>query len=199
MPSTETTIQAFASIGTPDEPTLQQVMESEHWPEWLARIYEELASLKEMGMYEDVDALPPGQKAVGSKWVFKLKCDENGNVMRYKARLVAQGYTQIPGQDFNHTLTPVACWDSIRLLLSLVALHNWELCHIEIKTAYLNGRLKEDIYMWCPKILGPGFWHLLKTIYRLKQSGHEWYQDMDKSYEDMGFQRCESDWSIHHH
>ena len=110
---------------------------------------------------------------------------------------MAKGYSQIPGQDFNHTFAPVARWDSIRLLLSLAAIHDWELRHIDIKTAYLNGVLKEDIYMQHPEILRPGFWHLLKAIYGLKQSGREWYLQLNAFFESIGFHRCKSDWSVH--
>jgi hypothetical protein len=201
-PETHEIIQAFALDESEeillDEPTLRQAMTSSKWPEWQAAIHQELASLKEMGTYDDIDALPPGRKAVGSKWVLLIKRDENGEISRYKARLVALGYAQIQGQDYNYTFAPVARWDSIRLVLSLTAIHDWELRHIDIKTAYLNGVLKEDIYMRRPEILGPGYWHLKKTIYGLKQSGREWYADLNQTYASIGFTRCETDWSIHH-
>jgi len=188
--------RAFA-IGTEDEPTLKQAMESEHWPEWLAAIYEELESLKEMGVYEEVDQLPLDRKAVGSKWVFRLKRDEHGEIVRHKARLVAQGYTQIPGQDFNHTFAPVARWDSIRFILSLTAIYDWELRHLDVKTAFLNGILKEEVYLRRPEILGHSYWRLIKALYGLKQSGREWYLDIDGTYQEMNYTRCESDWSVH--
>jgi hypothetical protein len=195
-------IQAFALDESEeillDEPTMKQAMASSNWPEWQAAIHQELASLKEMGTYEDVDSLPPGRKAVGSKWVLLIKRDENGEISRYKARLVTQGYAQIQGQDYNYTSAPVARWNSIHLILSLTAIHDWELRHIDIKTAYLNGILKEDIYMRRPEILGPGYWHLKKMIYGLKQSGREWYTDLDQTYKSIGFVRCKADWSIHH-
>jgi hypothetical protein len=201
-PGTKEIIQAFsvteADEVTIDEPTIQEAMRSTLWPEWLAAIHQELASLKAMGVYEEIDSLPPGRKAVGSKWVLLIKRNENGEVTRHKARLVAQGCSQIPGQDFTHTFAPVARWDSIRLVLCLAAIHDWELRHIDIKTAFLNGTLKEDIYLRRPEILGPGYWHLMKALYGLKQAGREWYFELDGSYKSMGFARCESDWSVHH-
>jgi hypothetical protein len=126
---------------------LQEAMNSRHWPEWLAAIHQELASLEAMNVYQEVDELPPNKKAVGSKWVLVIKRDENGDISRFKARLVAQGFTQIPGQDFTHTFAPVARWDSIRFILSIAAINDWEICHIDIKTAYLNGVLDEEIYL----------------------------------------------------
>jgi len=104
----------------------------------------------------------------------------------------------IPGQDYNHTFAPVARWDSIRFVLSLAAIHGWELQHIDIKTTFLNGVLKEDIYMRQPQILGTGYWRLKKALYGLKQAGREFYYDMDNTYQTVGFTRCETDWSVYH-
>jgi hypothetical protein len=84
-------------------------------------IHKENKALKAKEVYEEIDAVPPGRKAIGSKFVFRVKRDENGHVVRFKSRLVAQGYTQVPGQDFNHTFAPVAKWDSICFLLSTAA------------------------------------------------------------------------------
>jgi hypothetical protein len=181
-----------------DEPTLKEAMKSKDWPQWEAAMHLELASLKAMEVYEEVDELPAGKKAVGSKWVLLIKRDEHGDVTRYKARLVAQGFTQIPGQDFNHTFAPVARWDSIRHLLCLATINNWELRHIDIKSAYLNGDLEEEIYLRRPEITGAGFWRLLKALYGLKQSGRQWYQNINSTYQSLGMTRCGSDWSVHH-
>lgn len=132
-------------LDSADEPTLKEAMKSRDWDQWEAAIHMELASLKAMEVYEEVDDLPLGKKAVGSKWVLLKKRDENGEISKYKARLVAQGFTQIPGQDYTHTFAPVARWDSIRHLLCLAAIFDWELHHIDIKTAYLNGDRKSVV------------------------------------------------------
>jgi hypothetical protein len=182
----------------PEPRNIQEARESKNWPEWLGAIHQELASLEAMNVYEEVNELPPGKKAVGSKWVLVIKRDENGDISRFKARLVAQGFTQIPGQDFTHTFAPVARWDSIRFILSVAAMNDWEIRHIDIKTAYLNGVLNEEIYLKRPSILGSGYWLLRKALYGLRQSGRQWYFEMDGTYKEMGMIRCESDWSVHH-
>ena len=91
------------------------------WPKWKAAMQEELASLRRHGTYELVNDLPTGRKAIGYKWVFKLKLNPDNSIARYKARLVAKGYSQIPGQDFTETTSPVARLASYRALLSLAA------------------------------------------------------------------------------
>ena len=161
----------LSDYNEPEPRNIHEAMASAYWPHWLNAIHRELASLSAMGVYQEVPELPEGKKAVGSKWVLVLKRDENGDISRFKARLVAQGFTQIPGQDFTHTFAPVARWDSIRLLLSVAAMNDWELRHIDIKSAYLNGTLKEEIYLKRPEILGPGYWLLKKALYGLRQSG----------------------------
>lgn len=180
-----------------DPETIEEAMASKYWPRWLAAIHEEDGSLKAKEVYDEIENLPPGRKAIGSRFVFRVKRDENGHVVRFKVRLVAQGYTQVPGQDFNHTFAPVARWDSIRFLLSVAAIQDLEVRHLDIKTAYLNGVLDEEIYLRKPKIFGGGFWRLKKGLYGLKQSGRQWYLTMNTMYEEIGFKRCESDWSVH--
>ncbi|GJQ90258.1 putative zinc finger, CCHC-type containing protein [Tanacetum coccineum] len=91
--------------------------------------------------------LPKGAKPVGSKWVFKIKLDPNGNVERYKARLVGKGYTQKEGIDYKETFFPVSRKDSLRIVMALVAHFDLELHQMDVKTAFLNGDLHEDVYM----------------------------------------------------
>ena len=84
---------------------------------------------------------------MGCKWVFRTKCDASGNVVRYKARLVAKGYSQVAGVDFNETFAPVAKFSTIRCILALGAIMDLEMYQMDVKTAFLNGDLEEDIYM----------------------------------------------------
>lgn len=104
-----------------DPQNLNEAKSSLYWAHWLGAIYEEMESLHAKGVYEDIDKLPPGRKAVGSKWVLHIKRDKDGLIASFKARLVAKGFTQIPGQDFTYTFAPTARWESIRTLLTLAA------------------------------------------------------------------------------
>jgi hypothetical protein len=174
-------------------------MSSRYWPEFLAAMHEELESLKAMNVYRKVNALPPGRKAIGPKWVLHVKHNEDGIIACFKAHLVAQGFTQILSQDFNHTFAPITRWDSICFILSIAAVFNYELRHIDIKTTYLNGVLNEEIYLKHPNVIGSGYWLLLKALYGLCQSGREWYLNINTTFTELDFKQCESDWSVHLH
>ena len=98
-------------------------------------------------VYEPVEQLPPGHKVIQCKWIFHIKRDKTGDIICFKACLVAKGFTQIPGQDFTFTFTPVAQWDSIHSSLCLTAIEDIELCHLDVKTAFLNAPLEEELYI----------------------------------------------------
>jgi len=173
------------------------------WSDWEIAIGEELTVLKEAGTWVLVDP-PPGANIVGSKWVFRAKKDAAGNVVRKKARLVAQGFSQVPGIDYFDTFAPVARLATIRTVLALAARDNMELHQIDIKGAYLNGELTpgEVIYMRQP----PGYesrdhprhvCRLHKTLYGLKQSGRRWYQKLVKILvHELGFTQCDVDQAV---
>jgi hypothetical protein len=102
---------------------------------------------------ETWDLVPPPDDAciVGSKWVFKVKRKANGEVDRYKARLVVQGYSQTYGVDYEEVFAPVARYSSIRTLLALANAHDLEIHQMDVTTAFLNGSLEHDIYMEQPE------------------------------------------------
>ncbi len=100
----------------------------------------EMESLRENEVWELVK-LPLNKKVVGSKWVFKIKMNDNGKVNRYKARLVAQGNSQTKGMDYDETFSPVVRMESLQTIVSLAACNGLELHQLDVTTAFLNGKL----------------------------------------------------------
>ena len=144
---------------------------------------EELNSIKENDTWELVD-LPEGRQAIGSKWVYKIKYDQHGNEARFKARLVAQGYDQKFGTDYDEVFAPVVRPTTFRTLLSVSAHRDYKVQQYDIKTAFLNGKLDKDtcIYMKQP----PGFevgtkvCKLKKSLYGLKQAAKSWNDEINR-------------------
>jgi hypothetical protein len=123
----------------------------------------------------------PNQNVVGTKWVFRNKQDEHGVVIRNKARLVAKGYSQVEGLDFDETYAPVARIESIRILLAYATYHGFKLYQMDVKSVFLNGPIKKEVYIEQP----PGFedseypnhvYKLSKALYGLKQAPRAWYE-----------------------
>ena len=128
--------------------------------------------------------LPKGHKAIDLKWVFKLKKDQHGEVTRHKARLVAKGYVQRYGVDYEEVFAPVTRLEIVRLLLALVAKHSWEVHHLDVKSAFLNGVILEEVYVSQPKgFVKEGMEHkvykLYKALYGLCQAPRAWYSRLN--------------------
>ncbi|KAF7761821.1 hypothetical protein Agabi119p4_9813 [Agaricus bisporus var. burnettii] len=143
---------------------------------WIEACIDELRALKKRGVYEIVD-LPEGRKTVKNRWVFNIKSDG-----RKRARLVAKGFSQIEGIDFNELFSPVVRYETARLIFGVAALEDWEIESVDVKAAYLYGKLEEEIYMEQPE----GFrkdndnrvWRLHRALYGLKQSGLAWWREL---------------------
>ena len=141
--------------------------------------------------WELVD-LPPGSKPLGCKWIFKRKMTTDGSINKYKARLVAKGYKQKEGLDYFDTYSPVTRITSIRMLIVIAALHSLEIHQMDVKTAFLNGDLHEEIYMDQPEgfvCLGQEkiVCRLVKSLYSLKQAPKQWRENFDKVMMSNGF------------
>ena len=135
---------------------------------------------------------PPDTNIVGSRWTFHVKRDNLGCVNNLKSQLIAQGFSQVPGLDFNEMYSPTIQFTSIQLILALVCCYNLELCHIDVKGAYLNGILDEDVYMRQPKgFIKKGKEHLVcklkKGLYGLKQLGRVWHEMLKQEMDKLGF------------
>ena len=146
---------------------------------------------------------PPEANIIGSKWVFKAKKDTAGVIAHFKARLVAQGFSQIRGVDYNNTYTPVACLASSRAIITMSNCLRLELHQINIKGAYLNGELNdhEVLYMqhppgYKPRDSGNRVLCLKKTLYGLKQSGRHWYQKLSSIFDSLKFSKCSVDQAV---
>ena len=152
-------------------------------------------------MKNDTWTLVPKQQSmntIGSKWVFKLKRDSNGDVIKHKARLVAQGYSQIHGLDYNEVFSPVTKFPTIRILLVLSNIHDLEVHQMDVKTAFLNGQLDHEIYMDQPvgfeDPTKPDFiCKLNKSIYGLKQSARCWNLTITQYLTSDGYIQCAAD------
>ncbi|KAK8600793.1 hypothetical protein V6N12_050641 [Hibiscus sabdariffa] len=133
-----------------DEPkTYQEAVSCPDSEKWLEAMRSEMDSMSNNQVWTLVE--PPEEiKPIGCKWVFKKKTDMDGNVQTYKGRLVAKGFRQIHGSDYNGTFSPVAMFKSIRILLAIAAFHDYEIWQMDIKTAFLNGKHEEDVYMTQP-------------------------------------------------
>ena len=135
-----------------------------------------------------------GEHVIGTKWIFRSKTDDEGNVIRYKAHLVAQGYSQMEGVDYDETFAPVAHIESIRILFALACHLRFKLYQMDVKIAFLNGLLKENVYVAQPKgFIDPHFLdhvlYLKKALYGLKQAPKVWYDWLTQYLVSHGFTR----------
>ena len=131
---------ALQATADPDIPmTREEAISGPDAAHWIAAMEDELKSHQENGTWGEETTLPTGRTCVGTKWLFKIKRDKDGNILRYKARFVAKGFSQKPGQDFNKTFAPVMQTSLLRSLFALAAEEDWECDHVDVKTAFLYG------------------------------------------------------------
>ncbi|GKF30699.1 retrovirus-related pol polyprotein from transposon TNT 1-94, partial [Tanacetum coccineum] len=173
--------------------TFQEVINSSEKHEWVRAMKEEISSLKKNNTWELVDQ-PPGQKLISYKWLYQIKEGiECVQKPRYKARVVAQEFTQRAGIDYNEVFSPVVRHTSIRVILSLTACEDYELEKLDVKTVFLHGNLEETIYMRQPPSFEEGKGNkvclLKKSLYGLKQSPRKWYKRFDVYMISNGFSR----------
>ncbi|KAG8480419.1 hypothetical protein CXB51_025096 [Gossypium anomalum] len=146
----------------------------------------------------DLVKRPEKKKVIGVRWVFRARFNANGSLNKYKARLVVKGYSQQYGIDFEETFAPVARLDTIKLLLSLAAQKQWKIHQLDVKSAFLNGYLKEEIYVEQPdgfQIQGheDKVYRLKKALYGLKQAPRAWYDRIDTYLSRLGFEKSLSE------
>lgn len=138
---------------------------------------QEISALKDNGTWT-VMQLPPSKKAIGCRWVFKIKYKADGQVDRFKARLVAKGYSQTEGIGYHETFSPVVKMVTVRFIITIVAAENWIIYQMDVFNAFLHGDLIEEVYMELPKGFTRQGEHqvcrLIRSLYGLKQASRQW-------------------------
>eukprot|EP00253_Pinus_taeda_P035760 PITA_35760 len=162
---------------------------------WIEAMDEEINAIERNKTWDLVE-LSKGKEVIGVKWVYKTKCNAEGKIERHKARLVVKGYKQQYGRDYEETFAPVARMETVRAVLSIAAQNKWEVYQMDVKLAFLNGVLMEEVYIEQP--LGyekNGQKHkvckLKKALYGLKQASRAWYNRIDSYLLENGFDKCE--------
>ncbi|GJU04879.1 retrovirus-related pol polyprotein from transposon TNT 1-94 [Tanacetum coccineum] len=183
---------------TEDDPlTFEEAVKNRKWRDAMKA---EIDSIEKNKTWE-LTILPAGTKPIGVKWVFKTKLNEKGEVEKHKARLVAKGYAQQYGVDYTEVFAPVARLDTIRLILALAAHHGWDVFQLDVKSAFLQGELKEEVFVQQP----PGYekkgeedkvYKLTKALYGLKQAPRAWYSKIEAYFVREGFARCSSEHTL---
>lgn len=192
----------MANLEGQEQQTLTEELNSTEKDKWKEAWEAELTSLAKNNSWV-VEPLPVNRTAIGCCWLFRKKDDG-----RYKERLVAKGYSQIPGIDCGETFGPVAKFTTIRVVLALSCESDWELCGMEVKTAFVNSELEETVYMevsegviiptkkTLPEYQQPLACRLHKSIYRLKQSPRAWYGRIENIFRSNNFIWSDSNHSL---
>ncbi|PHT32531.1 TMV resistance protein N [Capsicum baccatum] len=188
----------FVTFLLEDEPrTFKEAMSSSDSSFWKEAVNSEIDSILSNHTWELVD-LPSGNKPLVSKWIFKRKMKTDGTIDKYKARLVVKGFNQKEGLDYFDTYSPVTRITSVRMLIALAAVYDLQIHQIDVKTAFLNGELEEEIYMEQPEgFVVPGkenkVCKLVKSLYGLKQAPKQWHAKFDQTMLANGFKINECD------
>ncbi|KAI5344111.1 hypothetical protein L3X38_011988 [Prunus dulcis] len=168
---------------------------------WKKAMEAEITMIEKNNTWELVNR-PFDKPIIGVKWIYKTKLNLDGSVQKNKARLVAKGYSQKPGIDFNETFAPVARLDTVRTLVAVAAQRNWNLFQLDVKSAFLNGVLNEEVYVDQPS----GFvmqgsedkvYKLKKALYGLKQAPRAWYDEINSYFIKTGFYRSPSEATLY--
>ena len=189
-------------VSESDEPkTVSEAWNGKNSDQWKQAMDSEYDSLVKNQTWELVP-LPEGKKAIGTRWVYKLKRNADGSLDRFKARLVAKGYAQSKGVDYNEVFSPVARYSAIRSLLALANANDLEVHQMDVKTAFLNGSIDSEIYMTQPEgyvdVERPNHvCKLRKSIYGLKQSARCWYSTLDQYLISSGYRKSNADGCIY--
>ena len=202
-------IECVFSTSTELEPrTLRDALSRKDAEKWVEAALKEIEAHVHNGTWE-LAQLPPGKRAIGSRWIFKIKRTPEGLVDKYKARLVAQGFSQVPGIHYGEVFASTARFAAVRTVIALAAMEDLELEAVDISTAFLNGVIDKEVYMRIPdgfEVEGeprdgedPKRWvvRLLKGLYGIKQGPRLWALKLHSVLSSIGFQRIDCDYSVY--
>jgi len=200
LPSRYTDYMALVSESVETEPP--SFKEAVEQPVWVDAMVEEFDSIVRNSVWEVVPR-PADKSVVGSRWLYKVKHAADGSIEKHKARFVAKGFSQVEGIDYEETFAPVARYSSIRSILSLSSQMGWKIHQMDVKTAFLNGLIEEEVYIEQPE----GFetfdreshvCRLKRALYGLKQASRAWYTRIDNYFTGLGFTKSEADANLYH-
>ncbi|KAK4384875.1 Retrovirus-related Pol polyprotein from transposon RE2 [Sesamum angolense] len=184
----------LAQVNAVQEPkSFLEATKHAHWREAMGK---EIEALERNDTW-DLTELPKGKRAIGSRWVYKVKLNQDGSVDRFKARLVAKGYTQIEGVDYFDSFSPVAKTVTVRLFIAIATAYSWPILQLDVNNAFLHGQLDEEVYMTPPEgyeKAHPGMvCKLKKSLYGLKQASRQWNIELTSKLEAYGFKQSPHD------
>jgi hypothetical protein len=199
---------AFNATPGAEPKSLAEALKCLDTSEWVKAALAEIEAHLKNGMWE-LAQLPPGKRAIGSRWVFKIKRTLEGAIEKYKGRLVAQGFSQVPGVHYGEIFVSTARFAAVRTVMAITADEDLELEGVDISTAFLNGDIDKELYMRIPEgfeVEGeprdgedPKRWvvRLLKGLYGIKQGPRLWALKLHSILEPIGFQRIDCDYSVY--
>lgn len=172
-------------------------------PGWKAAMDSELESIHKNDTW-DLVSLPPNRTAIATKWVFRVKTNADGSTAKLKARLVAKGFQQKEGLDYTETFAPVVKWNTLRSVVALAGHRGWKIFHLDVKTAFLNGIIEEDIFVSPPpefssQLRSNQACKLKKALYGLKQAPRAWYSKVDSYLLGQGLLKSNADYNLYLH
>jgi hypothetical protein len=193
-----TRLRDFIALAKTDEP--KRYSEACINPEWVKAMKQEYQAIMDNKTWV-LTELPPGANLLETKWIYKAKKGASGKVEKLKARLVVKGYMQIAGEDYDETFAPVVRWCTIHVIVAIAKQKSWKIYHMDVKAAFLNGDLKETVYIAQPEgFIITGKEHLVcllqKALYGLKQSPRTWWETIGEKLASLGLTRSEYNYNL---